>query len=88
MGPLKVSVGRGETDSLEQVEIPGEYFSETTLTERDSGYNVARALEDFADSIREGRRFRPDFDDGVELHRVIDAVMTSSREGRRVAVGI
>jgi len=88
VGPLKVSVGRRETDNLEQVEIPGEYFSDTDLTESDSGYNVARALEDFADSIREGRRFRPDFDDGVELHRVIDAVMTSSREGRRVAVGV
>ena len=87
VGPLKVSVGRRETDDLEQVEIPGEYFSDTTLTEHDSGYNVARALEDFADSIRKGRRFRPDFDDGVELHQIIDAVMTSSREGRRVDIG-
>ena len=88
VGPLKVSVGRRETDNLEQVEIPAEYFSESTLTERDSGYNVARALENFAESIQEGRRFRPDFDDGVELHRIIDAVMTSSHQGRRVAVGV
>ena len=87
VGPLKVSVGGRETDNLEQVEIPGEYFSETPLTESDSGYNVARALTDFADSIREGRRFRPDFDDGVELHRVIDAVIASSQEGRRVTIG-
>lgn len=86
VGALKVSVGRRETDRLEQVEIPGEYFSETAVTENDSAYNVARALTDFADSIREGRRFRPDFADGVNLHRLLDAAMTSSTQGRRVTL--
>ena len=86
VGPMHVSVGGKETERLEEVEIPSEYFSETTVTEGHSAYNVARALTDFAGSIREGRRFRPDFEDGVDLHRLIDAVMTSSREGRRVTV--
>ena len=86
VGPMHVSVGGKETERLEEVEIPSEYFSETPVTEGHSAYNVARALTDFAGSIREGRRFRPDFEDGVDLHRLIDAVMTSSREGRRVTV--
>ena len=86
VGPIKVSVGRRETDRLEEAEIPAEYFSDMPVTEGHSAYNVARALTDFADSIREGRRFRPDFNDGVALHRILDAAMTSSREGRMVTV--
>lgn len=85
-GPLQVSVGRGESDHLEEVPIPAEYFSDMAVTEGHSAYNVARALSDFADSIREGRRFHPDFRDGVALHRLLDAVMTSSEEGRRVEI--
>ena len=86
VGPMQVSVGRKETERLEEVEIPAEYFSEMPVTEGDSAYNVARALTGFADSIREERRFRPDFQDGVDVHCLIDAVMASSREGRRVTV--
>ena len=86
VGPMKVSVGGRETESLKEVDIPAEYFSDTTVTEGHAAYNVARALGDFADSIREGRRFRPDFRDGVELHRIIDAVVVSSREGRTVTL--
>lgn len=86
VGALKVSMGRSDTDSLEEVEIPAAYFSDFPVTESDSAYNVARALGDFADSTLEERRFRPDFADGVALHRILDAAMTSSREGRRVKV--
>lgn len=85
-GPLQVSVGRGISDRLEEVEIPAGFFSDMPVTEGHSAYNVARAISDFANSIREGRRFRPDFADGVALHHLLDAAMTSSREGRRVAV--
>ena len=77
-GPLQVSVGRTDSDRLEEVEIPTEYFSELPVAEGHSAYNVARALTDFAAAIREGRRFRPDFQDGVALHRLLDAVMASS----------
>ena len=80
-GPLQVSVGRKDSDRLEEVDIPAERFSELPVTEGDSAYNVARALTAFASSIREGHRFRPDFLDGVELHRLLDAVMTSSDGG-------
>ena len=84
-GPLQVSVGRKDSDRLEEVGIPTEYFSQLPVTEGHSAYNVARALSAFAEAIREGRRFRPDFRDGVDLHRLLDAVMTSSEEGRWVS---
>ena len=84
-GPLQVSVGRGEAQ-MEEVAIPAEYFSDLSVTEGHAGYNVAQALTEFADSIRSGRRFRPDFEDGVDLHRLIDAVMTSDRTGAQQVV--
>ena len=84
--PIRVSVGRKDAERLEEAEIPTEFFSEMPVTEGHSAYNVARALTDFADSIRQVRRFRPDFDDGVDLHRLLDAAMTSSREHQRVTV--
>lgn len=80
-GPLQVSVGRKDSDRLEEVVIPAEHFSQLPVTEGHSAYNVARALTAFADAIRGGRRFRPDFGDGVVLHRLLDAVMTSGEEG-------
>ena len=85
-GPLQVSVGGAEAERLQEVEIPARHLSEMPVTEGHAAHNVALALTDFADAIREGRRFRPDFADGVALHRLLDAVMTSSREGRRATV--
>ena len=86
VGPMQVSVGGKETATLEEVAIPARYAMELPVTEGHSAYNVAGALVDFAHSIREERRFRPDFEDGLELHRLLDAVMTSSQEGRKVEV--
>ena len=85
-GPLQVSVGGAESDRLQEVDIPARYLSELPVTEGHAAHNVALALADFAGAIREGRRFRPDFADGADLHRLLDAVMTSSQEGRRVTV--
>lgn len=85
-GPLQVSVGRADTDALEEVEVPPEYFLDMPVTEGHAAYNVAGALTDFANSIHRERRFRPDFGDGVDLHRLLDAVMTSTEEGRRVTL--
>ncbi len=80
-GPLQVSMGRDGSEGLKEVKVPDEYFSDMPVTEGHAAYNVARALTAFADAIREDRRFRPDFADGVDLHRLLDAVMTSNREG-------
>ncbi len=86
VGPMTVSVGGRNSDLLEETTIPARFFSDMPVTEGHSAYNVARALSRFADSIRDGERFRPDFRDGVVMHRLLDAVMTSSREGRTVRV--
>ncbi len=84
--PVRVSVGGRRSERLEEVAIPPEYFTQLPVTEGHSAYNVAGALACFGDSIRDGKRFRPDFRDGAVLHRLLDAVMVSSREGRTVRV--
>ena len=80
-GPLSVAVAGKDSDRLEEQEIPAKYFSELPVTEGHSAYNVARALSHFAETMASGHRFRPDFQDGLALHRLLDAVMTSGREG-------
>ncbi len=74
--PITVSVGvvSGE---LEAVEVPTR--SPSTLLDEDyPATNVARSLEAFVRSIRSGAPFRPDFQDGLALHRVLDALARSS----------
>jgi predicted dehydrogenase len=48
---------------------------EISLAASDPGRNVAFALRSF---VAEGVAFRPSFSDGVALHRLLDAVQTSS----------
>ena len=50
------------------------------LADTDPAANVARAMSAFGDAVGSGARFRPDFADAVELHRLLDAVSTASSE--------
>lgn len=75
--PITVSVG-GLSGGLEEVIV--DYGSVApSLGEDHPGKNVARSLSSFAESIRSGTRFRPDFEDGLALHRVVEATARSSR---------
>jgi predicted dehydrogenase len=44
--------------------------------------NVERALTAFGRSLIDGDRFTPNFDDGLRLHRIVDAVRESSADAR------
>ncbi|MDH3462951.1 MAG: Gfo/Idh/MocA family oxidoreductase, partial [Acidimicrobiia bacterium] len=48
--------------------------------------NVERALTAFGRSLIEGDRFTPDFDHGLRLHRMIDAIRASSADSKWVSV--
>lgn len=75
--PITVSLG-GISGGLEELIV--DYGSVApSLGEDHPGKNVARSLNSFAQSIRIGARFQPDFEDGVALHRVLDAIARSSR---------
>ena len=45
------------------------------------------ALAEFLDCVSRGVRFRPDFEDGVEVQRVLDALQHSARSGEWAALG-
>lgn len=47
--------------------------------------NVERALTAFGNSLFERDRFTPDFDHGLRLHRIIDAITESAAESRWVS---
>lgn len=49
-------------------------------------YNVGQMYAEFGRAIRSGESCRPDFDDAVGLHRLIDTVRASSDQGRELAV--
>ncbi len=48
--------------------------------------NVARSYQRLADAITSGTSYTPDFDHGVELHRLLDTIERSSDEGRSIAI--
>src|SRR4051794_36866217 len=55
--------------------------------ERDDAIaRVRRVYADLAAAVRSGRRQGPDFDHAVRLHRLLDAIMESSSEGRRIEI--
>ncbi|MGB9955145.1 Gfo/Idh/MocA family protein (plasmid) [Haloferax prahovense] len=41
---------------------------------------------EFLTAINDGERYRPDFDDGVEVQRVVEAIRDSDRRGERVSL--
>jgi predicted dehydrogenase len=65
---------RGGPEPVEVAVDPPEGIA---LDPSEAGYNVALALRAFA---REGRSFRPSFDDAVVLHRVLEGIARSSAQ--------
>lgn len=49
--------------------------------------NVARVYARMAEDLRSGTRTAPDFQDAVELHRLLAALETSAHKGCRIAPG-
>ncbi len=50
--------------------------------------NVARAYARIAETIRDGERFDPGFDDALKLHELLDALQHSSDVGRTVKLDL
>ena len=49
--------------------------------------NVAQLWAHFESDIRSGKRTVPDFDAGVRLHALLDAIDKASDEGRTIRIG-
>ena len=83
--PLTLEGGKAG-GGIEAVDVPARFFSGTDLDETHAGANVGRSLSAFASAVEGGVRFEPDFRQGLDLHRVIDAIAESSDSGSWAAV--
>ena len=81
---LALKGGQGEDRELKPIEVPASY--------RQGGPenivvgNVARLYGRMANDLRHGTHTAPAFADAVEIHKIIDAIVTSAESGRRVRV--
>lgn len=87
----RVSGARVGEGPIKELPIPDALWGQAR---RDTVHNTYRdvfRLEDymvrgFITAILEDKAAEPDFDDGAEIQRLVDAAVLSHREGRRVAV--
>jgi len=75
--PLTLYAGKSG-GQLEPIDVPTDYWHGTDLDESQAGANVGRSLSAFAAAVRGGTGFDPDFAQGLELHKIIDALIESS----------
>ncbi len=83
--PMTILGGPAGGD-IETIPVPAELRRGVDLPEDHHGVNVGRAVAAFANALHSDVAFAPAFDDGVGLHRILDAVIRSSDEGRWVEV--
>ena len=80
--PIELSGARG-SDALEELVLPAGFV------DRFPGGppgNVGRAYQHFAEAIRAGRSFSPDFAHAERVHGLLDLIEQSSAEGTSVSV--
>lgn len=82
---LSIEGASGDARRLDRLAVPAKYTA-GSWPENINPANVARLYARMAKDIVEGACTAPRFDDGVELHRVIDAIEAASQAGRRVHV--
>jgi predicted dehydrogenase len=80
---LRGSQGRA---ALAPMEVPPQYVEVPAETPAGPPHNVAHLYRRLARGIVDGTPVDPDFDHAVRRHRLMDAIRTSSAEGRTVSV--
>ncbi|MBD47649.1 MAG: hypothetical protein CL891_00925 [Dehalococcoidia bacterium] len=81
---LWMASGRGgyRPTELKELTVPTEFTNVHTLSDTSMGFHIAQELRAFVNSIRNGERdFSPGFKEGLDLHRIIEAIIRSSDTG-------
>ena len=79
--------GAKSTDAaLKELQIPERLTWVPEGVPQGPPFNVAQMYRRFAEAIRSGQRIEPDFDSAVTRHKLLEAIQTSSEEGKRVLV--
>jgi predicted dehydrogenase len=74
-----------DSNELADVEIPDRFNYLTPQFPEGDPFNVGQLYHQFAAAIRTGENHGPSFETAVSLHRLLDAVRSSSESGREVA---
>lgn len=85
--PLRIEGGRGNDLKMAPITVPQELIGHGWPQNVNPG-NVARIYDRLARDLAEGTQTAPTFDDGVNLHRLIDVIERSSATGERLAVPV
>lgn len=77
--------------SLREVEIPelfrdGERREDIQQLYKETFRKQGRMTGEFIEAVASGTKCRPDFEDGAEVQRILDAALLSAEQGRRVAL--
>jgi predicted dehydrogenase len=83
---LTVRGAQGGAKELTELPIPTKYRWVPDGTPTGSPYNVAQLYARVAESIREGQPVTPGFDAAVVRHRLLDAIIQASENGRKQIV--
>jgi predicted dehydrogenase len=74
-----------DSNELADVKIPDRFNYLPPQFPEGDPFNVGQLYHQFAAAIRTGENHGPSFDTAVSLHRLLDAVRSSSESGREVA---
>lgn len=78
--PVTLTGSQGE-EPLTQMEVPARLRFAPDSVPYGPPQNVGQAYIRMAEAIREDRPFAPNFDDALEIHRLLDAIQRSSDQG-------
>ena len=80
---LKLKGARGGDGELADLPVPGIYRWVPEEVPTGSPYNVAQLYARLAEGIRDGKPATPGFAAAVTRHRLLDAIVRSSENGRK-----
>jgi predicted dehydrogenase len=93
-GPAGIQIGELRllgTDASDatwrELPIPSQYRWTSGIDPAAEGFNVAQMYAQLALDLRNGSRSVPDFDAGLQLHRLLDAIRLSADTGTRQSLG-
>lgn len=93
-GPAGVQIGElrlygpgGSGGTWQELPVPGRYRQASGIDPAAEGFNVAQVYARLALDLHTGSRTAPDFDAGLRLHRLLDAIRLSTDTGARQPLG-
>ncbi|WP_328459589.1 Gfo/Idh/MocA family protein [Streptomyces sp. NBC_00448] len=87
IGELRVQGPGDAGGTCQELPVPSRYRLASGLDPAAEGFNVAQMYARLALDLRTGSRSVPDFDAGLRLHRLLDAIRHSADTGTRQRLG-